>query len=124
MADRVVKGDMTYLDLEYLHTTAFTKKSDVYSFGVILVELPTEKDLTCLKNPIIQSFKKEKKLSNLIPTNLENVGGDEMKEIEAVVEIAKSCLNDISDNRPEMERVAVQLAGLVHGETSASSLPS
>ncbi|GKU98214.1 hypothetical protein SLEP1_g11245 [Rubroshorea leprosula] len=113
-----IQGTLGYLDPEYLMTGNLTTKSDVYSFGVVLVELLTgEKPTSGVrdgeKRNIIQYFilsVEDGRIAQVL--NFEPTNDEEMKEVEAVAELVKRCLNGSGLRRPTMKEVAEELTRL------------
>ncbi|WVZ74549.1 hypothetical protein U9M48_022717 [Paspalum notatum var. saurae] len=114
----LVQGTCGYLDPEYMRTCKLTDKSDVYSFGVVLLEL-----LTCRKALNLEELEEEKYLSSqfllvMAEDRLEDIldeqvkGEQSLELLEQVAELAKQCLEMISEKRPTMREVAEELARL------------
>ncbi|XP_026404102.1 wall-associated receptor kinase 2-like [Papaver somniferum] len=107
-----VLGTRGYLDPEYHYTGQLTDKSDFYSFGALIVELLTAKKPFSSNRPEEQinlaqyfvSLMGENRLLELLDTRVVNEGTQ--KEITAVAELAKRCLNLTGEERPTMRKVA------------------
>ncbi|XP_026390721.1 putative wall-associated receptor kinase-like 16 [Papaver somniferum] len=132
LATRVL-GTVGYLDPEYFVTGQLTEKSDVYSFGVLLVELLTA------KKAILSNISKE--MSSLAMYFISSMEGDNLfqilearvvnegtpKQVLAVAELAKRCLDSKGEQRPTMGQVTKELETLRGVETKRetnTSLPS
>ncbi|XP_026394788.1 wall-associated receptor kinase 2-like [Papaver somniferum] len=110
-----VLGTRGYLDPEYHYTGQLTDKSDVYSFGALLVELLTAKKTFSSNRPEEQinlalyfvSLMGENRMLEILDTRVVNEGTQ--KEITAVAELAKRCLNLTGEERPTMRQVAEEL---------------
>nr|CAB3447270.1 unnamed protein product [Digitaria exilis] len=113
-----VQGTCGYLDPEYMRTCKLTDRSDVYSFGVVLLEL-----LTCRKALNLEEMEEDKYLSSQFllvmgEDRLEEIldeqvkGEHSIKLLEQVAELAKQCLEMVSERRPSMRQVAEELARL------------
>ncbi|KAA0039428.1 receptor-like protein kinase FERONIA [Cucumis melo var. makuwa] len=110
-----VKGTWGYLDPEYHRRLKVTEKSDVFSFGVILFEV------LCGRKPLDPLAGEEKfKLTlwakkclekgnvyEIIDPNLKGkISCDCLKQY---LELATTCINDHSKNRPRMKEVEEKL---------------
>ncbi|KAF8043553.1 hypothetical protein BT93_A1771 [Corymbia citriodora subsp. variegata] len=99
----------------YYQTSQFTDKSDVYSFGVVLVELLTgEKPISQLRAEEGRNLStyfvismEENRLFDVL--DKEVLDHDDKKEIIAVSNLAKRCLDPNGRNRPTMKEVAMEL---------------
>ncbi|XP_026450185.1 wall-associated receptor kinase 3-like [Papaver somniferum] len=107
LATRVL-GTVGYLDPEYFVTGQLTEKSDVYSFGVLLVELLTakkailsniSKEMSSLAMYFI-SLMEEDNLYQILEAGVVNEGTP--KQVLAVAELAKRCLDSKGEQRPTM----------------------
>ncbi|KAI3918186.1 hypothetical protein MKX01_041506 [Papaver californicum] len=125
-ASRLIPLDQTEL-ATYFNTSQLTEKSDVYSFGVVLLELLTG------KQPIFEERPGE--LRNLAAYFLSLMGEDILfqflearvvneaapKQVVAVSDLAKRCLNSMGDKRPTMKQVTSELESLRGIETRSWS---
>jgi serine/threonine protein kinase len=109
----VVAGTPGYLDPEYYQTTRLGEKSDVYSFGIVLLEIITNQ-------PVIDQSRSKSHISQWVGFELTrgditkimdpNLNGDyESRSVWRVLELAMSCANPSSVNRPNMSQVANEL---------------
>ncbi|KAH6824754.1 hypothetical protein C2S53_010829 [Perilla frutescens var. hirtella] len=114
----LVQGTLGYLDPEYFHTSQLTEKSDVYSFGVVLAELMTgKKPLSPTKSEeernlatfFIMSIK-ENRLFQILEPRILREGSFE--QLQAMGDLVKRCLSIMSEDRPTMKEVAMELEGL------------
>ncbi|KAH6824753.1 hypothetical protein C2S53_010828 [Perilla frutescens var. hirtella] len=114
----LVQGTLGYLDPEYFHTSKLTEKSDVYSFGVVLAELMTgKKPLSPTKSEeernlasfFIMSIK-ENRLFQILEPRILREGSFE--QLQAMGDLVKRCLSIMSEDRPTMKEVAMELEGL------------
>lgn len=119
-----VQGTFGYLDPEYFQSGQFTEKSDVYGFGVVLVELLTGKkpvswatleEEAGLVALFISAFK-ENHLHDILDDRVREEG--EKKNVVALANLARRCLNLNGKKRPTMKEVALELEYL-----RMSSLP-
>ncbi|XP_051219516.1 uncharacterized protein [Lolium perenne] len=109
-----VKGCIGYMDPEFPKQGCLTVKSDVYSFGVVLVELITKTKPTDKAKRVIQRFgkasAKRTSIRELFDADIANESN--IKVLEAIGKIAKDCLKEEYDERPEMNDVAGRLREL------------
>ncbi|KAG5392977.1 hypothetical protein IGI04_022940 [Brassica rapa subsp. trilocularis] len=112
----VVSGTVGYVDPEYYGSSQYTDKSDVYSFGVVLAELITgEKPVVTLLNSqeirgLADYFRvamKENRLLDIIDARIRD--GCKTKQVMAVANLAKRCLNSKGKKRPDMRQVFTEL---------------
>ncbi|CAH8327155.1 unnamed protein product [Eruca vesicaria subsp. sativa] len=112
----VVSGTVGYVDPEYYGSSQYTDKSDVYSFGVVLAELITgEKPVVTLLNSqeikgLADYFRvamKENRLLDIIDARIRD--GCKTKQVVAVANLAKRCLNSKGKKRPNMRQVFTEL---------------
>uniref|UniRef100_A0A0E0M5E9 Protein kinase domain-containing protein n=1 Tax=Oryza punctata TaxID=4537 RepID=A0A0E0M5E9_ORYPU len=106
-----VRGSMGYMDPTFRKEGRFTPKSDVYSFGVVLVALITKTKPTDMEKNVIRRFiqasAKRKGAKELFDVGIAN--GSNMKILEGIGKIAKDCMEENIDKRPEMNDVAARL---------------
>ncbi|OAO95441.1 hypothetical protein AXX17_AT5G59060 [Arabidopsis thaliana] len=118
----VVAGTPGYLDPEYYQTTRLDEKSDVYSFGIVLLEMITNQ-------PVIDQSRAKSHISQWVGFELNggditkimdpNLHGDyESRSVWRVLELAMSCANPSSVNRPNMSQVANELKECLVSEKS------
>ncbi|GKF03778.1 leucine-rich repeat transmembrane protein kinase protein [Tanacetum coccineum] len=106
----VVAGTPGYLDPEYFTTTRLTEKSDVYSFGVLLLELITGRP--AISNDIyivkwVKSMIAEGNVQSIIDPRLQ--GDYDINTAWKLVELAITCVDNISVKRPTMNDVVTDL---------------
>jgi len=101
------------LPCRYYQTTRLGEKSDVYSFGIVLLEIITNQ-------PVIDQSRSKSHISQWVGFELTrgditkimdpNLNGDyESRSVWRVLELAMSCANPSSVNRPNMSQVANEL---------------
>ncbi|OAP14608.1 hypothetical protein AXX17_AT1G46060 [Arabidopsis thaliana] len=109
----VVAGTIGYLDPEYYRTNWLTEKSDVYSFGIVILEIITNK-------PVIDQNREKRHIAEWVGQMLTkgdiksitdpSLHGDyDSVSVWKAVELAMSCLNPSSTNRPTMTQVVFEL---------------
>ncbi|CAN7067396.1 unnamed protein product [Brassica rapa subsp. trilocularis] len=109
----VVAGTPGYLDPEYYHTSRLGEKSDVYSFGIVLLEMITNQpviDQSRERSHIAQwvGFELNRgDITRIIDPNLHRDYGS--RSVWKALELAMSCVNPSSVNRPNMSQVANEL---------------
>lgn len=106
-----VRGSFGYLDPEYVTTSLLTDKSDVYSYGVVLLELLSGKRAIHEKQPLAywseEYLVESDRLVELLDPSL---GKDfDPHEAQILADIAKSCVQDCSADRPAIRDVAQAL---------------
>ncbi|KAF8110281.1 hypothetical protein N665_0085s0011 [Sinapis alba] len=108
-----VAGTFGYLDPEYYQKNWLTEKSDVYSFGIVLLEIITGQ-------PVIEQSREKSYIVEWAKSMLANGDIDSImdpslhREYDTssswkALEIAMSCINPSSTDRPNMTRVAHEL---------------
>ncbi|XP_010521848.1 PREDICTED: probable LRR receptor-like serine/threonine-protein kinase At5g59680 isoform X2 [Tarenaya hassleriana] len=118
----VVAGTPGYLDPGYFGTNRLTEKSDVYGFGVVLLEVMTNR-------PVIEQAREKTHIKDWVASRLTrgdignimdpNLRGDyETGSVWKAVELAMSCLNPSSRERPTMSRVVQELKEYLKSERS------
>ncbi|XP_010500770.1 PREDICTED: probable LRR receptor-like serine/threonine-protein kinase At1g51810 [Camelina sativa] len=109
----VVAGTIGYLDPEYYRTNWLTEKSDVYSFGIVILEIVTNQ-------PVIDQNREKRHIAEWVGKMLTkgdiksitdpSLHGDyDSGSVWKAVELAMSCLNPSSVNRPTMTQVVFEL---------------
>ncbi|VYS48811.1 unnamed protein product [Arabidopsis thaliana] len=117
----VVAGTIGYLDPDnivkpsyrYYRTNWLTEKSDVYSFGIVILEIITNK-------PVIDQNREKRHIAEWVGQMLTkgdiksitdpSLHGDyDSVSVWKAVELAMSCLNPSSTNRPTMTQVVFEL---------------
>ncbi|CAN6893328.1 unnamed protein product, partial [Brassica oleracea] len=108
-----VAGTIGYLDPEYYQKNWLTEKSDVYSFGIVLLEIITGQPVIeqSREKPYIvecaKSMLANGDIDSIVDPNLHR-GYDKSSPWKAL-ELAMSCINPSSMERPNMTRVAHEL---------------
>uniref|UniRef100_A0A1J3DBC1 non-specific serine/threonine protein kinase n=1 Tax=Noccaea caerulescens TaxID=107243 RepID=A0A1J3DBC1_NOCCA len=108
-----VAGTFGYLDPEYYQNNWLTEKSDVYSFGILLLELITGQ-------PVIEQSRENTYIvewanSMLANGDIESIMDPNLRQEYdtgtswKALELAMSCINPSSTERPNMTRVAHEL---------------
>ncbi|KAL4199881.1 hypothetical protein AMTRI_Chr03g146990 [Amborella trichopoda] len=114
----VVAGTFGYLAPEYLHSGRATEKSDIYSFGVLILELvsgrrPTDPSFVKRGLNIVgwmNILSRENRLEEIVDKNCEDVDTD---SVEAILDIARKCVDANPNDRPAMNRVLQMLEEVV-----------
>ncbi|CAF2105677.1 unnamed protein product [Brassica napus] len=108
-----VAGTIGYLDPEYYQKNWLTEESDVYSFGIVLLEIITGQPVIeqSREKPYIVEWAKSMlangDIDSIMDPNLHR-GYDKSSSWKAL-ELAMSCINPSSTERPNMTRVAHEL---------------
>ncbi|CAN8303099.1 unnamed protein product [Cochlearia groenlandica] len=116
----IIAGTPGYLDPEYYRTNLLSEKSDVYSFGVVLLEIITNWHVidTTRERPHITEWVGLKLMGgdirNIIDPKL--MGDFDANGVWKVVELAMSCVNPISNRRPTMTFVVMELKECLDSE--------
>ncbi|KAJ0250389.1 Leucine-rich repeat protein kinase family protein [Hirschfeldia incana] len=116
----IVAGTPGYLDPEYYITNLLSEKSDVYSFGVVLLEIITNQpviDTTREKSHITQwvgFVLLEGDIKSIIDPKL--MGDFDTNGVWKAVELALACVNPISNRRPTMPHVVMELKECLDSE--------
>ncbi|ESQ51394.1 hypothetical protein EUTSA_v10017541mg [Eutrema salsugineum] len=108
-----VAGTPGYLDPEYYRTNRLNEKSDVYSFGILLLEMITSR-------PVIQQTRERPHIAAwvgymLTKGDIENIVDPRLSRdydptsVWKAIEIAMSCVNPSSRERPNMSQVTNEL---------------
>ncbi|XP_052134012.1 uncharacterized protein LOC127752646 [Oryza glaberrima] len=109
-----VRGSIGYMDPTFAREGRLTPKSDVYSFGVVLVELITKTKPADMEKDIVRRFvqasAKRKGAQELFDVGIANESN--IKILEGIGKIAKDCMEEDIDKRPEMNDVAAHLREL------------
>ncbi|CAN8253316.1 unnamed protein product [Cochlearia groenlandica] len=122
----VVAGTPGYLDPEYYQTSRLGEKSDVYSFGIVLLEMITNQ-------PVIDVNRKKSHIAQWVGFELNggdikkimdpNLNGDyDSPSVWRALELAMSCANPSSANRPTMSQVVIELKECLVSENSRKNM--
>ncbi|KAG7653426.1 Protein kinase-like domain superfamily [Arabidopsis suecica] len=109
----VVAGTFGYLDPEYHKTSLLSTKSDVYSFGVVLLEIISGQpviDLSRENCNIVEwtrSILEKGDIESIVDPNLHQ--DYDTSSAWKVLELAMSCVNLSSKERPNMSQVVHEL---------------
>lgn len=118
-----VRGTPGYLDPEYFMTNKLTDKSDVYSFGVVLLELltgmlPIAQGRNLVRE--VQDAVRDGKFKDLVDPCM---GSYPPKGVEALIDLAVTCVDTDMDKRPQMVEVTRDLETILR-DTVAPESPS
>ncbi|GKE24354.1 leucine-rich repeat transmembrane protein kinase protein [Tanacetum coccineum] len=103
-------GTPGYLDPEYYTTNRLTEKSDVYSFGVVLLELIIGRQATSEDMYIVNWVKSIIVEGNIVKLIDPRLRGDyDMNTAWKVVELALTCVESVSIERPTINDVITDL---------------
>ncbi|KAL0750815.1 hypothetical protein Bca101_032818 [Brassica carinata] len=121
---------LVHLDIliqsKYYHTSRLGEKSDVYSFGIVLLEMITNQ-------PVIDQSRERSHIAQWVGFELNrgditriidpNLHRDyESRSVWRVLELAMSCVNPSSLNRPNMSEVANELKECLASEKSRRNM--
>ncbi|KAL9301050.1 putative transferase, protein kinase RLK-Pelle-LRR-I-1 family [Arabidopsis thaliana] len=106
-------GTLGYLDPEYYRTNWLTEKIDVYSMGIVLLEIITNQ-------PVIQQVREKPHIAEWVGLMLTKgdiksimdpkLNGDyDSSSVWKALELAMSCVNPSSGERPTMSQVISEL---------------
>ncbi|KAG2297307.1 hypothetical protein Bca52824_043976 [Brassica carinata] len=115
----VVAGTPGYLDPEYYHSGRLGEKSDVYSFGMVLLEMITNQRVISEKSHITEwvAYKLNRgDISGIMDPNL--CGGYDTNSAWRALELAMSCADPHSANRPTMSHVIIEIKECLACENS------
>ncbi|EOA37565.1 hypothetical protein CARUB_v10011886mg [Capsella rubella] len=108
-----VAGTLGYLDPEYYKKNWLTEKSDVYSFGIVLLEIITGQHV--IEQSRDKSYIVEWAISMISNGDIESIMDPNLHQDYdtgsswKALELAMSCINPCSTERPNMTRVAHEL---------------
>ncbi|KAI8531941.1 hypothetical protein RHMOL_Rhmol11G0174900 [Rhododendron molle] len=113
-----VKGTTGYVDPEYYMTKQLTQKSDVYSFGIVLLELITgRKPIERGKNilwEVKEAMDNASDPSELLEILDPAMGwGTSLVCLEMFLDLAMSCVGEISRSRPKMGEVVREIENII-----------
>lgn len=120
-------GTPGYIDPEYYERCHLSDKSDVYSYGVVLIELISSQpaffedyEHPCLSDYAVNKIR-GRQLGSLVDPALGFESDDWITQsINAVAELACSCLQRHRDRRPCMEEVLDRLKSIRSARTGTS----
>ncbi|KAL9814879.1 putative transferase, protein kinase RLK-Pelle-LRR-I-1 family [Arabidopsis thaliana] len=121
----VIAGTPGYLDPEYYRTNRLAEKSDVYSFGIVLLEMITNQ-------PVINQTSENSLITQWVGFQINrgdiheimdpNLGKDyDINSAWRALELAMSCANPSSLNRPSMSQVIHELKECIACENTGIS---
>ncbi|GLU13368.1 hypothetical protein SLE2022_300060 [Rubroshorea leprosula] len=121
-----VRGTAGYLDPEYYSTQQLSAKSDVYSFGVVLLEIVSGREPLNIKGPRkewslvewAKHFIRESRIEEIVDRNIKGLYHAEA--MWRVVEVALTCTEPLSANRPCMDDIVRELEDALIIENNAS----
>lgn len=121
-----VRGTAGYLDPEYYSSQQLSAKSDVYSFGVVLLEIVSGREPLNIKRPreewsLVEWAKthiSESRIDEIVDPNIK--GGYHAEAMWRVVEVALTCIEPLSANRPSMDDIVRELEDALIIENNAS----
>ncbi|KAG8643502.1 proline-rich receptor-like protein kinase PERK3 [Manihot esculenta] len=109
-----VMGTHVYEDPFTTKMGKYSDKSDIYSFGVTLLELITGRkpiyngiDIITWANPLIENAI-DGRYVNLVDSKLQSFDQEEMHRMISCI---NSCLNQLPNSRPTMEKIRLVLEG-------------
>ncbi|GLJ34366.1 hypothetical protein SUGI_0690990 [Cryptomeria japonica] len=120
-----VKGTLGYLDPEYYMSNHLTDKSDVYSFGVVMLELLTARQPIEEGKYIVREVRRvinngginalQKQILDPFLSDSDKLG------LENFVNLALSCVEELTAHRPAMSDVVKQLECIVEERSLSGS---
>lgn len=115
-----------FLPCRYYRTSRLGEKSDVYSFGIVLLEMITNQ-------PVIDQSREKSHITQWVGFELNQ--GDitkimdpnlheyyESHSVWRALELAMSCVNPSSANRPNMSQIASELKECLMSEKSRGNM--
>ncbi|XP_015639559.3 senescence-induced receptor-like serine/threonine-protein kinase [Oryza sativa Japonica Group] len=124
----VAAGTVGYLDPEYHATFHLTVKADVYSFGIVLLEIITgqpsvlvDSEPVHLPNWVRQKIA-EGSIHDAVDSRLRHQY--DATSIQSVIDLAMSCVENTSTDRPSMTDIVIKLKECLPAGTGEMQLVS
>uniref|UniRef100_A0A1J3FSR6 non-specific serine/threonine protein kinase n=2 Tax=Noccaea caerulescens TaxID=107243 RepID=A0A1J3FSR6_NOCCA len=118
----VIAGTHGYLDPEYYNSGRLGEKSDVFSFGIVLLEIITNQRVISENSHITQSVGSKLNRGDINGIMDPNLGGVyDTNSAWRALELAMSCADPHSANRPTMSHVIIELKECLACENSRIS---